>query len=113
MTEQARQSPPRICVIFHQQNAQQLCRFLLTLRTHANLFGALRHCVKRDRESGAITSAAALDLDCAVVKIDKMPGNRQAQAKPAKLTAGRRVSLLEWPKERSLPFDFNSDPVIS
>src|SRR5205814_452604 len=46
MTEQARQSPPRISVIFHQQNAQRLCRFLLTLRTHANLFGALRHCVK-------------------------------------------------------------------
>src|SRR5438046_6180045 len=47
------------------------------------------------------------------MKIDKMFRNRQAQAKPAKLTAGRRISLLEWPEERSLPFDFNSDPVIS
>src|SRR5438552_15398256 len=47
------------------------------------------------------------------MKINKMFRNRQTQPKPTKLTTGRGVSLLEWSEERSLPFDFNSDPDIS
>jgi hypothetical protein len=102
----------RVPVIFHQQNAQRLGRFLWSLRIHAALFDVVGYRVKCDLESRAVTSPAALPLDRAAMKIDKMFRNRQTQAKPAKLTADRRISLLEWPKERSLPFDFNSDPVI-
>src|SRR5438876_801080 len=71
------------------------------------------HRVKCDRKGRAITSPAALPVDRAAMKIDKVFRNRQTQSKPTKLTTGRRVSLLEWSEKRSLPFDFNSDPVIS
>src|SRR5260370_24949807 len=60
-----------------------------------------------------MTSPSALNVNRAAMKIDKMFRKPQAQPEPAKLTADRRVSLLEWLAERSLPFDFNSDPVIS
>src|SRR6266566_6310605 len=113
MSEQTRQGLSCVSVIFHEQNAQRLCRFLRSLRIHATFFDVVGYPVKCDLEGRAVTSPAALHVDRAAMKIDKMFRNRQAQAKPAKLTPHRRVSLLEWPEERSLPFDFNSDPVIS
>src|SRR5438093_6490734 len=112
MTEQARQSLSCVSMIFHEQNAQRLRRFLRSLRIHAAFFDVVGYRVKCDLESRAITTTAALPFDRAAMKIDKMFRNRQTQSKPTKLTADRRVSLLEWPEERSLPFDFNSDPVI-
>src|SRR6266576_1191922 len=113
MTEQARQSLSCVAVIFHEQNAQRFYLFSRNLRIHAAFFDLLGDRVKCDRKSRAITSATALPVDRATMKINKMFRNRQTQSKPTKLTTGRRVSLLEWPEERSLPFDFNSDPVIS
>src|SRR5206468_745116 len=80
---------------------------------HAALFDVVGYSVKCHLESRAITSPATLPFDRAAMKIDKMFRNRQAQAESAKLTAERGISLLEWPEERSLPFDFNSDAVIS
>src|SRR5438046_8097859 len=113
MTEQARQSLSCVAVIFHEQNAQRFYRLSRNLRIHAAFFDVVGDRVKCDRKSRAITSATALPVDRAAMKIDKMFRNRQTQPKPTKLTTGGRVSLLEWPEERSLPFDFNSDPVIS
>src|SRR6266567_3589051 len=112
MSEQTRQSLSCVSVIFHEQNAQRLCLFLRSLRIHAGLFDVVGYRVKCDLEGRAITSPAALHVNRAAMKIDKMFRNRQTQSEPTKLTADRRVSLLEWPEERSLPFDFNSDPVI-
>src|SRR5436309_4378051 len=112
MTEQARQSLSCVAVIFHEQNAQRFYRLSRSLRIHAALFDVVGDRVKCDRKSRAITSTAALPVDRAAMKIDEMFRNRQTQPKPTKLTAERGVSLLEWPEERSLPFDFNSDPVI-
>src|SRR5260370_41588195 len=99
MTEQARQSLSRISVIFHKQNAQRLCWFLRSFGTHAALFDVVRYRVKCELEGGAIPPATALQCDRAAVQIDKMPGNRQTQAKSAKLTADGRISLLEWREE--------------
>src|SRR6266404_7024622 len=113
MSEQTRQRLSCVSVIFHEQNAQRLGRFLRSLRIHAGLFDVVGYRVKCHLESRAITSPAALPFDRAAMKIDKMFRNRQAQAEPAKLTTERRISLLEWPEQRSLPFDFNSDAVIS
>src|SRR5947209_11121676 len=113
MTEQARQSLSCVAVIFHEQNAQRFYRLSRNLRIHAAFFDVVGDRVKCDRKGRAITSPAALPVDRAAMKIDKVFRNRQTQSKPTKLTTGRRVSLLEWSEERSLPFDFNSDPVIS
>src|SRR5438874_6986721 len=113
MTEQARQSLSCVAVIFHEQNAQRFYRLSRNLRIHAAFFDVVGDRVKCHLESRAITSPAALPFDRAAMKIDKMFRNRQAQSESAKLTAERGISLLEWPEERSLPFDFNSDAVIS
>src|SRR5438046_1413212 len=113
MTEQARQSLSCVAMIFYEQNAQRFYRLSRKLRIHAAFFDVVGNRVKCDRKSRAITSATALPLDRAAMKIDKMFRNRQTQSKPTKLTTGRGVSLLEWPEERSLPVDFNSYPVIS
>src|SRR5436190_20687124 len=113
MTEQARQSLSCVAVIFHEQNAQRFYRLSRNLRIHAAFFDLVGDRVKCDRKSRAITSATALPVDRAAMKIDEMFRNRQTQPKPTKLTTDGRVSLLEWLEERSLPFDFNSDPVVS
>ena len=112
MSEQARQRPSRIAVIFDEQDAQRLRRLLKTLGTHSVLFGAIRDSVKRHLKGRTVTSATALDCDRAAVKIDKMFRNRQTQPEPTKLTSDGRIRLLEWREERSLPLDFDSDSII-
>src|SRR5260370_11079602 len=112
MSEQTRQGVARVSMILHQQNAQWFSWLWRSSRIHTAPFRALRHRVKRQLKCAAITPASAMHFNRAAVKIDEIFRNGQSQAKPAKLTSDGWISLLKRREERSLPLDFNSDPVI-
>src|SRR5438270_9007602 len=81
-------------------------------RTKIGLSDTFWQRVKRHLESGAETPATALRLNCAMVKINQMLRNREAQAKPTKLPGHRSISLLKRSEQRSQPLRFNSDAVV-
>src|SRR6267143_1586557 len=100
-------------VVFNEQDPQWLWWMLRSARIEISFCDAFWQGVKRYLESCAETAAGALGFDCAMVKIDKMLGNCQTQAKPTKLAAYGRISLLEWPKQRGHPLGFYSNPIVA
>src|SRR2546428_7310310 len=112
VTEKTGQGSSRVAVIFHEQNAQRLRRLARISRRHATATNALRQRVERDFERCSMTSATALRADRAIVKIDKVLGNRQAETETTKLTCDRGVTLFERLKKRTLASGFNPDPSI-
>ena len=72
----------------------------------------MRGCVEGDLECGTETPATTVRLNCAVVQIDKMFGNRKSQTKSTELAGYRRISLLKWRKQRIQPLTFDSNSIV-
>src|SRR6266516_2766938 len=98
MGEQTRQHISRVPVVFYEQDPQWLWRMLRSARSLISFPGSLRQRIERYLECGTETASPALGLDCAMVKIDKVLGNRETQPEAAKLTSHGSISLLEWRK---------------
>src|SRR4029453_9411210 len=82
------------------------------MRAQISFSGIFGNRVESYLKRRAETPATALRFNCAMMKIDKMFGNRQTQAEAAKLTGHRGVSLLKWREQRSQPPRLNSNPVV-
>src|SRR5262249_39967415 len=101
MCEQTRQGTPRVLVIFYEQDTQWFGCFARDAIVPISICRPCCEGVECHFESGAKTSATALNLNCAMMEIDKTFGNRQPEAESAELSSDRRISLFEWLEQRS------------
>src|SRR5437660_8436149 len=99
MGEQTRQHVSRVPVVFYEQDPQWLLRTFHSARILISFSDSLWQHVEYYLEGGAETPSTALGLNCAMVKIDKMFGDRETQAEPTELAGRRSISLLEWLKQ--------------
>ena len=77
MGEQARQRVSRVAVVFYEQNPQWLWPRFRSAGLLVSFSDSLWHRFERYLERGTETPSTALGLNCAMVKIDKMFGNRE------------------------------------
>src|ERR1043166_2611263 len=113
MGEQARQRTSRVPMVFYEKDLQPLWRTLRSAGSQASGSDSPWQTVQRYLKRSAETPATALRFDFAMVKIDQMLRNREAQAKPAKLAGHRSIRLLKWREQRCHPVGFNSNAVVS
>src|SRR5438128_5676676 len=99
MGEQARQRVSRVAVVFYEQNPQWLWPRFRSAGSLISFSDSLWQRFERYLERGAETPSTALGLNCAMVKIDKVLGNRETQPEAAKLTSHGSISLLERRKQ--------------
>jgi hypothetical protein len=99
MGEQTRQHVSRVPVVFYEQDPQWLCRMFRSTRILISLFGCLWQRVERYLERGAETPSTTLGLNCAMVKLHKMLGDRETQPEPVKLAGHGSIGLFEWLKQ--------------
>src|SRR6266487_4290765 len=98
MGEQPRQHVSCIPVVFDEQDPQWLC-WMFRSRRNLSLFGCFWQRVERYLERGAETPSTTLGLNCSMVKLHKVFGDRETQSQPTKLAGHRSIGLLEWRSE--------------
>src|SRR5215813_1883633 len=99
MGEQARQGAPGVLVIFYEQDMQWFGCFARDGAVPPPISRPCWQGAECHLERCAETSATALRFYRSMMKVHETFGNCEPQSESDKLSAHRRISLLEWLKQ--------------